>query len=262
MAQGIFHDISGLPRVLWGTAINTGSTRAAELAGRVGFDVVWIEMEHASVADLTAAEALCVACEAGGAIPMIRTNGYHRDHILHALEIGGRIIVAPMVNDADAAREMVKWGKFRPLGQRGYNTRSRAAGFGLEPLPMGRMNEETYLFPQVETLEAVRNLDDMLEVEGLGGIFFGPGDLSSDLGCPGNMADPELIHIICDGIARTRAAGLHAAILIGPGPLLDAAVEAGADLCVIGSDLGAMIWVWREQLAGRRPQDEFPGWVG
>lgn len=247
----IFTDAAGHPRILWGTAINSGNARAAELAARVGFDAVWIEMEHTS-ADLAMAEALCVATEAGGAIPVIRTIGYRREHILHALEVGGRVIVVPMVNDEGAAREIVRWGKFRPLGQRGYNTRSRAAGYGIEPLPMERMNAETYLFPQIETLEAVRNLDEIMAVEGLGGLFIGPGDLSCDLGCPGDMADPELRKIVCDCVARARAAGLHAAILVGSGPLLDAAIDAGADLCIIGSDMGAMINVWREQLCVRK----------
>jgi len=114
------------------------------------------------------------------------------------------------------------------------------------------MNAETWLFPQIETLEAVRNLDEIIGVEGLGGLFIGPGDLSSDLGCPGDMTDPRLREIVCDCTARARAAGLHAAIFTGPGPLLDAALAAGADLCIIGSDMGAMIQVWREQLGNLR----------
>jgi 4-hydroxy-2-oxoheptanedioate aldolase len=226
----------------------------AELAGRVGFDVIWIEMEHTS-ADLATAEALCVAAKAGGAIPLVRTVGYRREHILHALEVGGRIIVVPLVNDAEAADEVVRHGKFRPLGQRGYNTRSRAADFGIEPLPMERMNEETSLFPQIETLEAVNKLDDILAVEGIGGVFIGPGDLSCDLGCPGRMSDPQLRRIVSDCIARARAAGLHAGILVSPGPLLDEAIQAGADLCIISSDFGAAIQVWREQLGQCRNTD-------
>jgi len=245
----IFTDTNGRPRVLWGTAINTGSARVAEMAGRVGFNIAWIEMEHASAPDLAAAEALCVATEAGGAIPLIRTMGYRREHILQALEVGGRVIVVPMVNHAAAAREIVRWGKFRPLGERGYNTRSRAAGFGIEPMSMERMNEENWLFPQIETLEAVRNLDEIIAVQGLGGLFIGPGDLSCDLGCPGDMTDSRLHEIVCDCIARARAAGLHASILVGPGPLLDAAIAAGADLCIIASDMGAIIKVWREQVS-------------
>jgi len=150
-------------RALIGCAVGIGSPRIAELAGRLGFDAVWIEMEHAST-DLVTAEQMCVATEAGGAIPIVRTAGYHREHILHALEIGGRIIVAPLVNDAETAREVVKHGKFRPLGQRGFNSRSRGLEFGLDmPGMLRRANDETHLMPQIETVEAVNNLDKILD---------------------------------------------------------------------------------------------------
>lgn len=247
MMTELFIDNQGQPRVLYGAAINSGSPRAAELVGRVGFDVVWIEMEHAS-ADLRTAEVMCVAAQAGGAVPLIRTVGIHREHILHAVEVGGRIVVVPLVNDVETARDVVRHGKFRPLGERGYNTRSRAANFGLEPLPVARMNEETYLFPQVETRKAVANVDAILAVEGIAGIFIGPGDLSIELDRPGDFQNPELSEIVTTCIRTARAAGKHAGLLVAPGPLLDAALAAGADLCIVGSDIGAMIQVWRDQL--------------
>lgn len=244
----VFSDKNGRPHVLLGAAINSASPRAAELAGRVGFDVVWIEMEHAS-ADLMTAEAMCTAAQVGGALPLVRTSGYRREQILHALEIGARIVVVPLVNNAETAREVVRHGKFRPLGERGYNTRSRAANFGLEPLPAARMNAETYLFPQVETREAAANVQEILALEGIAGILIGPGDLSADLDRPGDFANPALCDLATTCIRAARAAGKHAGILVAPGPLLDAARAAGADLCIIGSDFGAMIQVWRDQVA-------------
>jgi 2-keto-3-deoxy-L-rhamnonate aldolase RhmA len=245
--RDIFTDIHGQPRILLGASINSASSRTAELAARIGFDVIWIEMEHAS-ADLMTAEAMCRAAQANGALPLVRTSGYRREQILHALEIGASIVVAPLVNDAETAREVVRHGKFRPIGERGYNTRSRAADFGLEPLPVIRMNAETYLFPQVETCQAVANVEGILAVEGIAGILIGPGDLSADLGCPGDFTNPALIDMTTTCIRAARAAGKHAGILVAPGPLLDAAIAAGADLCIIGSDFGAMIQVWRSQL--------------
>jgi 2-keto-3-deoxy-L-rhamnonate aldolase RhmA len=245
--KDLFTDESGNPRVLMGCGISSGSPRFAELAARMGFDVVWIEMEHAA-ADLAGAEAMCVAAEAGGAIPLIRAAGYGRQHILHPLEVGARIVVVPLVNDATAAREVVRHGKFRPLGRRGFNTRSRAFTFGADPQAMERANNETYLMPQVESLEAAKNLDGILAVQGLSGIFIGPGDLSADLGRPSRFDDAQLRDTVCQCIAKSRDAGLHAGILVGEGPLLDAALDAGADLCIVGSDMGAAISTWRAQL--------------
>lgn len=239
-------------RVLWGCAINSGSPRLAELAARIGFDVVWIEMEHASV-DLAAAEALCVATVAGGGIPLVRVQSCRRDHVLPALEIGGRIIVAPLVNDAAAARELVRHGKFRPTGERGYNTRSRALEFGMDSKAMARANDTTCLLPQIETVESVRNLEEILAVEGIGGIFVGPGDLSADLGRPGQFEDPELSHLVCGSIHKARQRRLHAGVFVSEGQLFEASLKAGADLCIVASDMKDLINAWRTQLAKFAP---------
>ena len=253
--RAIFADEFGRPRALFGCGICSGSPRMAELAARVGFDVVWIDMEHTSF-DLAGAEAACVAVEAAGAIPLVRTTGWRREHLLQALEVGASILVAPLVNDAAAAREMVLHGKFPPIGRRGYNTRSRGMGYGLEPPPaiMERANEETWLFPQVETREAAKNLDEILRVEGIAGIFVGPGDLSADLGRPGDFSDPELNDIVRRCVAAARTAGLHAGILVGEGTLLETALDAGADLCVIASDFSPAIDAWRKQLQHFKPR--------
>ena len=247
----MFTDKTGNPKRLIGCAIASGSVRIAELAARIGFDAIWIEMEHTAF-HLASAEAACIAVEAAGALSVVRTEGTRREHILHALEIGGRIIVVPLVNDAETARELVKHGKYRPLGQRGYNTRSRAVSFGLNADMFARANAETILLPQIETIEAVRNVDAILDVEGLGGIFVGPGGLSADLGRPGKFDDPELRGVVVQCISKARQRGLHAGILVGEGSLLDAAMEAGADLCVLASDMKPLIDAWKAQLGRYR----------
>lgn len=244
MMQDIFKDGTGKDRVLLGCSVSSASTRIAELAVRVGFDTVWIDMEHAT-ADLATTEALCVATEAGGGIPLVRAMGFRREHILHALEAGGRIIAVPLVNDAAAAREVVRHGKFRPLGERGFNTMSRGMRLGLDPNEMAVANDKTYLMPQIESLEAVKNLDGILAVKGLSGIFLGPGDLSSDMGRPGRFDDPEVGDLVCRCVRKARDAGLHAGVLTGQPSLLDAALDAGADLCIITTDLRELISAWR-----------------
>jgi len=242
-----FFDAEGRPQVLAGVAIYSASPRFAELAGRSGFDAVWIDMEHASL-DLAGAEAMCVATEAGGAVPIVRCMGYERDHILRALEIGGRIIVCPMTNDADAARKMVEYGKYRPLGRRGFYRYSRGLRFGQREDWLEQANARTVLLPQIETLEAVRNIDGILGVEGISGILIGPGDLSADMGKPGNFEDPELVEMICECLRKARGAGRHAGILPPALSLMKRALAAGADLCVFASDLKPMLDGWQAGL--------------
>jgi len=236
MFKDIFKDENGNDKTLYACSVITGSTRVVEFAGLCGFDVVWIDMEHAS-STLDGAESMVVAAEAHDMIPLVRTSGYRREHILHALEIGGQIIVVPMVNDADTAREVVAHGKFRPVGQRGFNRGSRGLRFGVDVENwMERVNAETWLIPQVETLEAVHNIDAILDVAGLDGIFIGPGDLSSDMGIPGQFEDHELIENAIGRIRKAKAKGLAAGIFSGEGPLFEAAKEAGSDFFIAGSD--------------------------
>jgi 2-keto-3-deoxy-L-rhamnonate aldolase RhmA len=246
----VFKDDQGRPRVLRGVTLISGATRLAELAGRIGFDTVWIEVEHGP-AGFDQVEALCVAVEAGGAIPTVRIPDAQRHHVLRALEVGARILIVPMVNDAETARQIVVHGKFPPLGSRGYNTRSRGVGYGLMDAEASfrLTNERTQLFAQVETKTAVGNLEAICKVEGLAGIFIGPGDLSVSLGRTGKLADPEVIRVATDCIRRARGWGKHAGILAEPGPLLDAAMSAGADLVFCGGDLSTVAKAWRDLLS-------------
>jgi 2-keto-3-deoxy-L-rhamnonate aldolase RhmA len=239
--------------VLRGAAIISGATKIAEMAGRLGWDTVWIEVEHGG-ASFSEVEALCMAAEAGGAVPTVRLPDHHRHHVLRALEVGARIVVVPMVNDAEVARELVRHGKFPPLGSRGFNTRSRGLNYGLDgldrlPEVFARANATTHLIAQIETREAVENLDAICAVDDLSGVLIGPGDLSTSYGKPAAFGDPEMIALVADIVRRTRAANKHAGILVAPGPMLDAALAAGCDLFFCGGDVNDLAKAWRVVLA-------------
>ena len=244
-----FLDAAGNPRRLRGAMVLSGSPRVAELAARVGFDTLWIELEHATTLGFQQAEQLAIACTAGGAVPTIRTQDAQRTHILRALEIGARMIVVPMVNTAEIAKQVVEFGRFPPAGKRGYNTLSRGLEYGQAPTPvelLQRANRRIRLFAQIETAEALDNLESILAVEGLDGVFVGPGDLSVALGCTGDMANPKLIAEVERVIATAHQHHKKAALLVAPGPMLDSAVAAGVDLVFYSSDLGVLGKQWAE----------------
>lgn len=245
-----FIDGSGRPRIVRGVTINTGSTRLAELSGMIGFETAWIDVEHGTPG-FVEVEALCTAIEAGGGVPTVRIPDNQRHHVLRTVEAGGRIVVVPMVNTAEDARRIVEHAKFPPLGRRGFNQRSRGLRYGLEPpaASFREANERTHLFAQIETLEAVKNLDAICEVDGLAGIFVGPGDLSVSLGKSGAFTDPGVIAEVERIIRRARSLGKHAGILAMPGPLLDASLKAGADLVFAGSDITNVAAAWKSLLA-------------
>jgi len=174
-----------------------------------------------------------------------------RHHVLRALEIGARIILVPMVNDAAYAERIVDVGKYAPVGHRGFNLRSRGLGFGLENPHdvMARANARTHLFAQIETTQAVANVDAILAVDGLSGIFMGPADLAVSMGKTGQMADPELRETVLSCMAKAKAAGKLSGIFTLPGPLLSAALDAGCDLVICGGDVMNLGTAWTQLLS-------------
>jgi 2-keto-3-deoxy-L-rhamnonate aldolase RhmA len=248
-AGDIFRGDDGKPRILRGVAVYSGAPRLAELAGMMGFDTVWIEMEHGPT-DYALAEHISMAAEAAGALPTIRVSDGQRHHVLRALEVGARIVVVPMVQSAVAARQLVEYGKFAPLGARGYNTRSRGVRYGLgdKASVFSSANRRTHLFAQIETLEAVRNLDEICAVEGLSGIFIGPGDLSVSLGVTGDLDCDRMITTVTNCARRARSFDKHVGILVPPGRMLEAAMEAGCDLIFYGGDVSDLGAAWTRLL--------------
>jgi len=246
----IFQNKGGERRILRGAAIYSGAPRLAELAGKIGFDTVWIEMEHGPT-EYALAEHMCMAAEAAGAIPTLRVSDGQRHHVLRALEVGARIVVVPMVQTADQARQIVEYGKFPPIGARGYNMRSRGVNYGLgdKETIFAEANARTHLFAQIESMEAVHNLDAICAVPGLSGIFIGPGDLSVSIGVTGDLNGDRMIATVTDCVRRARSAGKHAGILVPPGRMLDAAIDAGCDLVFYCGDASDLCVAWKRLLA-------------
>lgn len=246
-------DTDGTAHILKGAACVTGSPKIAEMAGLLGFDMVWIEVEHGG-ASYSEVEDLCRATEAGGAIPVVRVPDNGRENVLRALEAGGKIIVVPLINTEEEARQLVQNGKFAPLGVRGFNTRSRGLGYGLDGISQieetfARANGETHLIAQCETRESVQNIEAICAVPGISGVLVGPGDLSLSYGKPGAFDDPDFIGLVSDIMRRVRACGKHAGILTAPGPLLSACKEAGCDFFFCAGDINDLARTWREVLA-------------
>ena len=245
----VFLDHNKVPRRIRAVTVNSASPLLVSLAAEIGFEAVWIESEHAPIG-FERAETLCLAAEAGGIYPLIRLPDGERHHVLRALEIGARIILVPMVDDADYARRIVDVGKYPPIGHRGFNTRTRGMGFGMHDLQdlLARANARTHLFAQIETTEAVAHIDEILAVDGLSGIFMGPGDLAVSMGRAGQMADPVLRKTVLACMAKAKDAGKLTGIFTLPGPLLSAAMAAGCDLVVCGGDVMDLGTAWSKLL--------------
>jgi 4-hydroxy-2-oxoheptanedioate aldolase len=158
------------------------------------------------------------ACEISGLVSIVRPPVNRPDVILRFLDRGAQGVQVPHVNTAAEARAVVEAVKFHPLGKRGYTMSSRAAHYGLkEPAAqyLESADRETLVCVLIEEVEGVRNLDEMLKVEGIDVYFVGSGDLSQSMGYAGQPDAPKvraLVNEAVDKILRAkRVAGASCA---------------------------------------------------
>ena len=164
-------------------------------------------------------ENMVRAAEVSGTAPFARIGlGVHQN-ILRFLDAGVIGAQIPLVNTGEQARAVVEAVKYPPIGKRGL-AGVRAGSFGiLESMGdyVASANRETLVTVQVETTEALDNLDDILAVDGVDVVFLGPSDLSSSMGYTGQPTHPDVITAIAGAGKRIAAAGKYAGT-IAPRP--------------------------------------------
>jgi 2-dehydro-3-deoxy-L-rhamnonate aldolase len=218
---------------LW---LSSTSAYMAEIAATSGYDWLLIDGEHApnTVQDLYH-QLQAVAPYASQ--PVIRPVDDHRSLIKQVLDIGTRTLLIPMVESAAQARDIVSATRYPPLGVRGVGANvARAARWGRVEHYMAQANEELCLLIQVETKTALDNLDAILEVDGIDGVFIGPADLSASLGYPDNAGHPEVQRIIEESIRRIRKGGKAAGILAVDPQMAQKCLTWGANFVAVGVD--------------------------
>ena len=195
-------------RPLMGIFTSVPSPPLVKMAGYARFDFVVIDNEHGP-AGIETTEHLIRAARGAEIPPIVRVSGANTQEILRTLDIGAAGIQVPQVNTVEQARLVVAAAKYPPVGNRGVAFGTRAAGYGFFGGAgyIEAANTQTVVVTHVETVDAVRNLDDMLRIDGIDVIFIGPTDLSVSMGYPGNPGHPEVQATIADCIKRIAAAG-------------------------------------------------------
>lgn len=175
------------------------SPHIAEALGHLGFDSVTVDVQHGAI-DYMAAFSMLQAISSTPAVPFARASWNEPGLLMKLLDSGAYGIICPMINCRADAERFVGACRYPPQGFRSYgpNRVRYYSGAGYAD----HANEEIMLFAQIETAEAVNNLDEILDVAGLDGVYVGPGDLSMSLGSPPTMA-PTDAHVL-DTMSRIR----------------------------------------------------------
>jgi 2-dehydro-3-deoxyglucarate aldolase/4-hydroxy-2-oxoheptanedioate aldolase len=175
-----------------GAFLQLTSNISAEIMARAGFDWLMIDMEHApgDYANLLLQQQ---AMQGTGVIPFVRAAANDAVAIKKILDTGTQGVLIPHVNNRAEAEHAVAACKYPPLGIRGAAGSPRAAGYGQNVQQyLAQANDDIAVVVAVETPEAVDNIDAIVEVPDLDGIFIGPMDLATSMGFPGEPGRPEV----------------------------------------------------------------------
>ena len=230
---------------LW---VTMGAATPAEIAAGAGYDWLVVDTEHTSNTLTETVDQLRAIGTAAHAV--VRPEDDDRAGIKRLLDSGAQTVLIPMIESGAQAQAAVDSVRYPPKGARGVAGVVRASDYGARADYMATADAQTCLLLQVESRAGLDALDDILAVEGVDGVFIGPADLSASLGYPGQTTAPEVLAVIDDTIARIKAAGVAAGILITDPALAKTYQAKGVDFLAVGIDAALL----RQSLVSLRDQ--------
>lgn len=209
------------------------------LAG-AGFDWLLLDTEHSPSDVLTVLPQLQAAA-AYDVSTVVRPAANDPVLIKRLLDLGAQSLLIPYVQSVEEAEAAVAAVRYPPRGIRGVAGLTRASRFGRVEGYARRAEEELCLLVQVETRKALDSLEAIAAVEGIDGIFIGPGDLSASLGHPGELFNPEVVAAVEGAIQRVKAAGKPAGVLTYDIDFARRCMELGSLFTAVGADLSLLM---------------------
>lgn len=212
-----------------------------EMTSLLGFDGIWMDLEHHSYSVETAT-ALMRAARVGASDILARPAKGEFMRLGRLLEAGAQGILYPRCDDAAEAREVVRWSKFAPLGQRGFDGANPDMPycFGDMNRYLEDANEQTFIAIQIEDPGALASAEAIAAVPGVDVLFLGPADFSILSGIPGQFDHPKIIEAMRTVARAAQNAGKNWGM---PCPTMERAqqvMELGGRFLAHGCDL---IWV-------------------
>ena len=224
---------------LLGTWLTILDPTVPELLAGSGFDLLVADGEHGSVATEHLV-AMLIATRAAGVPLLYRVGANEPIRIMHALDSGASGVVIPQVRTpADAARA-VAWCRYPPTGLRGVAPR-RASGYGRATAAyLSAADALVTCCIQIETREAIEQLDEILAVPGVDTVLVGPNDLAAALGHLGDISHSDVEAAIERVVERSKAAGVPAGAWAGSPTQARQRRAQGFMWATVGADYGLL----------------------
>lgn len=247
-------------RTLLGAAVYFYDPIFLEISAHLGYQAIWIEMEHGHITFAEAAD-LCRMAAGTGMLTMIRIPDVSRENVLKAAECGPDILDVPMIETPAQMHDLRQYARFAPEGRRGIFSVSRAMQYGVDGAGVRRqkcLNDDLCLLAQIESRAGLEQLEELAAVPDVD-LFIGPSDLAASLGHPGQTGHPE----VREAAARIvgSAHRQDKCVVSACGPLdYDFWLQQGIDLLFLTNDIACLKQAAAEHLesargllAGQRP---------
>ncbi len=223
-----------------GTFIKTPHFHNTEVLAHTSLDVLCLDAEHAPF-DRADLDKCVLAAKSQQKSVIIRVPNVENSSILNALDIGADGVVLPHILNAEHAREVVKKCFYGPEG-RGYAGSTRFAGYTTKKLPENLKNSavQTCVIAQIEDMEAVNNIDEICQVEGIDCIFIGRMDLTVALEQT-NASHPDVMAAVEKVVDATNKYNKNCGMFVGDLTELPRWIAMGVSLFLLGSDHNFML---------------------
>ena len=220
-----------------GTWIQIGHPAVSEILANTGFDWIAADCEHTDI-EIECFSNIARGMYGRGVVPLVRVRENNILAIRQVLDAGAEGVIVPLINTADDARRAVAAAKYPPQGVRGFAF-SRVNNWGVDFDRYSRSaNEDIAVIVMIETKQAVENIDEILSVEGVDGVFIGPYDMSGSFGIPGQTSDP-IVQQACSKVVEAcgrydKSAGIH--VVIPTNEEITRAINDGFTFIALGMD--------------------------
>jgi 4-hydroxy-2-oxoheptanedioate aldolase len=221
-----------------GTLVKSIDPVHTEARSQMAFDFLWYDLEHSDKSVETFSN-LSRATRVGNVDVLARPARWEFMRMSRLLEAGAHGIMYPRCESAKEARDVVRWAKFHPLGERGFDGGSADNNYGQYPASnyTQEANENTWIAAQVESPSAVEKVGEIASIEGIDCVFFGPGDYSALSGRPGDVQGKETLEAAKTIAEETLAAGKIFGTLVFDMDHAQYMKDLGAQLLVHGADI-------------------------
>lgn len=225
-------------KLLIGSWVQINHPTSGEVLANTGYDWIGVDLEHSDI-DTVSFTALLRSIYGRGPAVLARVQSNDVMEIRRALDVGADGVIVPLVSTAEEARQAVQAAKYPPQGIRGFCfSRMNNWGIGFEEY-VRQANDNTVVIVMIESKEGVDNIEEIISIDGVDGVFIGPYDMTGSYGIPGKTSDP-IIRKACLRVAQTcqtigKSAGLH--VVQVDDTSLQHALEDGFTFICLGGDV-------------------------